>query len=436
MKMQYRTYYVSSETGNDCYDGLSKTTPFATLKRLQQCKLYPGDQILLECGSVFEDQYLHISDSGSKELPIEIGAYGNGALPKIHANGTGIWYQDYGMPLDSPTHVYRGNVSSAILLYDAQYIWIHDLEITNQEPFTTMEAYCAPDKMNRTGVAVVAQNGGTLHGIHLSSLMIHDVNGNVYNKHMNNGGIYMTALKPENEKVTGVARFDGVLVEDCSVWRVSRWGIAVGYTYQHARFTGAELAEETFLQYGQEHILLRNNYVKEAGGDAITPMYALRPVTEHNSADSCACEMNDHVYRHPGERMGKVAAGIWPWKCKDAVFRYNEVRDMKLNQDGMAYDADSGDGTLYEYNYSSQNEGGCVMFCLEEAIHNTFRYNVSVDDLGGILSPSGNPDAYVAENEFYVRRGVPLLRNQMSDGRITLEKNKITMIENENGGQR
>ena len=32
--------------------------------------------------------------------------------------------------------------------------------------------------------------------------------------------------------------------------------------------------------------------------------------------------------------MGKVAAGIWPWKCKDAVFRYNEVRDMKLNQDG------------------------------------------------------------------------------------------------------
>ena len=72
--MQYRTYYVSSETGNDCYDGLSKTTPFATLKRFQQCKLYPGDQILLECGSVFEDQYLHIPDSGSKELPIEIGA--------------------------------------------------------------------------------------------------------------------------------------------------------------------------------------------------------------------------------------------------------------------------------------------------------------------------------------------------------------------------
>lgn len=161
--MQYRTYYVSSENGNDCHDGLSEAAPFATLQRLQKCRLEPGDKILLECGSVFEDQYLHLSASGSKELSIEIGAYGDGALPKIHANGTGIWYQDYGTVLDSPAHVYRGNVSSAILLYDAEYIWIHDLEITNQEPFTTMEAYCAPDKMDRTGVAVVAQNGGTLH---------------------------------------------------------------------------------------------------------------------------------------------------------------------------------------------------------------------------------------------------------------------------------
>ena len=429
MKMELRTYYVSSEKGNDQNDGKSELTPFATLEPLQKCELQPGDKILLERGSVFEDQYLHIRQSGMKDAPIEVGAYGEGCLPKIHANGTGKWYQDYGRPLDSPVHVYRGEVSSAILLYDAEYIWLHDLEITNQDSEKELEQYCAPDKMDRTGVAVVAQNRGTLHDIHLSNLMIHDVNGNVYNKHMNNGGIYMTAFQPEDEAKTGVARYDGVLVEDCSVWRVSRWGIAVGYTYQHERFAGAELAEELFTRYGHENVVLRNNYVKEAGGDAITPMYALRSLTEHNSADSCACEMNDHYYRYPGERMGKVAAGIWPWKCKDALFRYNSVRDMKLNQDGMAYDADSGDGTVYEYNYSRQNEGGCVMFCLEEAIHNTFRKNVSEDDLGGILSPSGNPDAYVAENTFLMRRSVPLLRNQMSDGSVTLEKNQIVIIE-------
>ena len=34
----------------------------------------------------------------------------------------------------------------------------------------------------------------------------------------------MTAFQPEDEAKTGVARHDGVMIEDCSVWRVSRWG--------------------------------------------------------------------------------------------------------------------------------------------------------------------------------------------------------------------
>ena len=101
---------------------------------------------------------------------------------------------------------------------------------------------------------------------------------------------------------------------------------------------------------------------------------------------------------------------------------------MKLNQDGMAYDADSGDGTVYEYNYSRANEGGCVMFCLEEAVNNIFRENISYGDLGGILSPSGNPDALVEENTFYVYPDVPLLRQNMSDGKVTLIHNNIFTI--------
>lgn len=457
MKRKSITYYVSSVNGNDKNDGLTQETPFRTLHRIRGSELGAGDRVLLERGSVFEDQYLHIRGKGEIGDPIEIASYGEGELPHICANGTGIWYQNYGIQLDSPVHVYQGNVSSAILLYDAEYIWIHDLEISNKDIVnrdvvekylsqnitkqeksagedseetadSAVEQYCASDKMDRTGVAVIAQNAGTLHGITLQNLMIHDVNGNVYNKHMNNGGIYMTALKPQNEKQTGIARYDGVMVENCCVWDVSRWGIAVGYTYQHARFTGAELQEECFLQYGHENIVLRNNYVKGAGGDAITPMYALRPLVEHNTSDSCATEMNDCFYRYPGKRMGKVAAAIWPWKCKDALFRFNEVVDTRLNQDGMAYDADSGDGTIYEYNYSRQNEGGCVMFCLEESIHNIFRKNVSYDDLGGILSPSGNPDAYVAENQFYIRKGVPLLRKNMSDGEIILKNNTIVEL--------
>ena len=324
--------------------------------------------------------------------------------------------------------MYHGYVSSAVLLYDAAYVTVRDLELTNRADAVIGEQYSQPDKLERTGVAVVAKDRGTRCGITLQNLLIHDVHGNVYDKHMNNGGIYMTALQPANEAATGVARFADVLVAGCYVARVSRWGIAVGYTYAHAQFQGAELAEKTFLQYGHENVVLRDNYVRAAGGDGLTVMYALRPLVEHNTADSVACEMNDRVYREPGNRMGKVAAAIWPWKCKDALFRYNEAVDTRLNQDGMAYDADSGDGTVYEHNYSRMNEGGCVMFCLEEAIHNTFRDNVSYDDLGGTISPSQNPDALLEHNIFYVRDGVPFVRARMGGGNYTEKDDTIISL--------
>lgn len=48
------------------------------------------------------------------------------------------------------------------------------------------------------------------------------------------------------------------------------------------------------------------------------------------------------------------------------------------------------------------------MFCLQQAVHNTFENNLSVDDLSGTMTPASNPDAYVANNTFYVRPGVPL----------------------------
>ena len=434
MTSSYRTYYVNQKTGRDTNDGLTMDSPFASLFPVNRLTLHPGDKVLLARDSVFAGQFLHIKDSGTKEQPIEIGSYSpageeEGNLPLIAAEGQGIWYQDYGTPLDSPTHVYQGYVSSAVLLYDVEHVVIRDIEITNRAAEILGESYSAPHKMNRTGVAVVAKDKGVRSGIILQNLSIHDVNGNVYDKHMNNGGIYMTALKPADEKTTGVARFKDITVEGCFVYKTSRWGIAVGYTYAHDKFQGAELSEDAFLKYGHENMVIRDNYVKAAGGDGITAMYALRPLVEHNTADSVACEINDRIYSQPENRAGKVAAGIWPWKCKDALFRYNEVADTRLNQDGMAYDADSGDGTIYEYNYSRQNEGGCIMFCLQEAIHNTFRHNVSFDDLGGTVSPSENPDALLAHNTFYVREGVPFVRNKMGGGNYTEEDNTILPLQ-------
>ena len=178
-----KTYYVNPKIGDDENDGLHEDRAFATLFAINRLNLQPGDSVLLMRDCIFEKQFLQIRSSGTECCPITIGAYGEGNDPLIAADGQGIWYQDYGRELDSPTHVYHGYVSSAVLLYDAEYIIVRDLEITNCAEHIIGEKYSQGDKMERTGVAVVAKDKGMRRGITLKNLKIHDVNGNVYDKH-------------------------------------------------------------------------------------------------------------------------------------------------------------------------------------------------------------------------------------------------------------
>ena len=87
--------------------------------------------------------------------------------------------------------------------------------------------------------------------------------------------------------------------------------------------------------------------------------------------------------------------------------------------------------TVYEYNFSRQNEGGCVMFCLEEAIHSRFCNNVSFDDLSGTISPAQNPDALLSHNRYYVRKGIPFVRKNMDGGTYTQKADEIILLEEE-----
>ncbi len=433
------TYYVSTISGKDSNDGKSQQKPFYSLQKINHLDLKPGDKILLECGSVFKNGYLHLfGQSGSAERPIVIDQYGTGADPIIDTNGQGIWFQNYGYRLDNVWHQYQGYVSSSVLLYDSEYIEIQNLEIVNQSP-KIETVYNAVDMMDRTGVAAVAQDKGTIDHIHLKNLNIHDVIGNVYNKHMNNGGIYFTVYMPHDAQTTdkddgikdfvssktGIPRFDDVLIDGCSVRNTNRWGIAVGYTALWGKFTGMEISDEDIAKYGSTNVVVQNNYVKDAGGDSITMMYCDKPLVQYNVSDGAARQMNSVDYAPQGETQ-RFAAGIWPWKCKDAVFQYNEAFDTKNtnndNGDGQAWDADWSDGTIYQYNYSHNNEGGCLMVCLNQAYRTTFRYNISQNDLRSVLDTFGNPDAHIYNNVFYVADNVPIYRGR-SDGSATLENN-------------
>ena len=197
--------------------------------------MQPGDQVLLEKGSVFDNQALHLKGSGTADAMILVSTYGEGKRPQINTNGRGQWELNYGKPLDNKNHKWHGTVSSSILLKDVEYVEISGLEITNDrdtanDPEKDME-YNNSAVMDRTGVAGVAKDKGTLDHIVLDDLYIHDVDGNVYNKHMTNGGIYFIVEKPTDEKKTGISRYDDVQIKNCQLDTVNRWGIAVGFTY-------------------------------------------------------------------------------------------------------------------------------------------------------------------------------------------------------------
>lgn len=444
------TYYVSSENGNDENSGTSEDQAFKTLDKINEITLKPGDRVLLEKGSVFNNQYLHIKGSGTEDQYIEVSTYGEDSeRPVINTNGYGQWKQNYGTPLDNTNHKWHGTVSSSILLEDVEYIEIRGLEITNDRvqgaPEGDME-YNDAEAMDRTGVAGVAQNKGTIEHIVLDDLYIHDVDGNVYNKHMANGGIYFIVEKPENEGQTGIARYDDVQIRNCYLDTVNRWGIAVGYTYQWGKFTTAALSDATMATYGSSNVLIENNYLRDVGGDAITTMYLDRPVVQYNVSEGAAKQINTTDYTDLQHKLnpstgeptgqyldvsnGRVAAGIWPWKCKNAVFQYNECFNTRNaahgNGDGQPWDADYGDGTNYQYNYSHGNTASTVMFCGVESINNTFRYNISQNEDMGPLDPAGNTgNCHVYNNTFYIKEGLNHIWSTMhaNNGPVTMENN-------------
>ena len=444
------TYYVDSKGGKDSNDGTAENKAFQTLDKVNELNLEPGDTVLLKKGSVFEDQALTFTkeDSGTAEAPVRISAYGEGNRPQINTNGHGQWELNYGTPLDNQNHKWKGTVSSSILIEDTEYIEIEGLELTNDRNSATDtekdKEYNDAYAMDRTGVAGVAKDNGTVDHIVLNDLYIHDVTGNVYNKHMTNGGIYFIVAKPTNEGETGIARYNDVKITNCSLNKVNRWGIAVGYTYQWRQFTTGELSDATMAKYASSNVVIENNYLNHVGGDAITTMYLDRPMVQYNVSENAAEQINttDYSQQQPsldangnengkqGVGAGRVAAGIWPWKCKNAIFQYNEcfrtLNASNGNGDGQPWDADYGDGTNYQYNYSHGNTASTIMFCGGQSINNTFRYNISQYEDMGPLDPAGNSgNCQVYNNTFYIKEGLNTIwhRSHGNGGPVDMENN-------------
>jgi hypothetical protein len=245
-------------------------------------------------------------------------------------------------------------------------------------------------------VHIVLDNYGTAKDIVISGLTVHDVNGDLRRK--NNGGIIWSI---NGDKVP--SRFDGLTIENCSVYRVDRSGIvAQSYHYPRTHW------------FPSLHVVIRRNTLDDIGGDGITPWACDGVLVEYN------------VLSNGNSRSTDYNAGIWPWSCDNSLFQYNEAYLTHGTRDGQGFDSDyNSRNTVFQYNYSHDNDGGFILICDDAgqrpgvSIGNTgtiVRYNLSQDDRTRTFNlPGPVKNTQIYNNTIYVATGMDVNVVQMAN---------------------
>lgn len=76
-------YYVSSSLGKDTNSGLSESSPWKTLTKVNSTKFYPGDEIRFKRGDTWVGSLTASSSGTGKKSAIIYAWYGSGYMPKI-----------------------------------------------------------------------------------------------------------------------------------------------------------------------------------------------------------------------------------------------------------------------------------------------------------------------------------------------------------------
>ncbi len=373
-------YYVDSQTGNDQNPGTAPEKAWKSLDKVNQHTFGPGDKILFKAGSRYTGQ-IAPKGSGKEGRPIIMDVYGKGDRPRIDGEG-----KEY----------------NTFVLNNVEYWEVANLEITNTGK------KIAP----RCGVTISLHDFGTARHIHLKNLYIHDVNGT--NVKADGGGAGIS-WGNGGEKVK--SRFDGLLIENCRLVRTDRNGITGGGYFDRMNW------------YPSLNVVIRGNVLEDIGGDGIVPI----------GTDGCLVEKN--IIRGARRRAKDAACGIWPWGCDNTVIQFNEVSGVLLNGgvDGQGYDSDYNcRNTIFQYNYSHDNEGGFFMACNwakkgdpSDAgnVGVIVRYNISQND--GISD--GKTDVYpvlfvgpVQKVQFY--NNVIYLSNRIRRGIARIDTSESNLV--------
>ena len=381
------TFFIDAINGNDSACGTTEESPWRTLARVQKTQLVAGDQVLLKSGQIFSGQF-YTDQSGNPGKPITLSAYGIGPKPIIAT---------------------EGKFRAAVHLDNAQCWIVEGIEITNKG---------TKPKARRCGLLISANKGGVFRDIVIRGNTVRDING-VFSKDAGGG----TGIRWEVSNQNKRTRLDGLLIENNHLIRCDRDGIK-GW-----------MQPWNDLSNLSTNTVIKGNLLEDIGGDGIVIIGTEGSLVEYN-----------RLYGLRGRILGinedkKVSLnagpsiGIWPWSSKNTHICFNEVWGYEGTFDGQGLDSDwNCEGTLFEYNLSSDNKGGFFLICtwskLEDSgesignVDTLIRHNISLNDhvrgfvLNGPvcnLTIDGNIIFNTIENKFQVLIDTPWENGHFSD---------------------
>jgi hypothetical protein len=383
------TYYIDSVSGNDSYNGTSTSTPWKTAAAVNSRTFGPGDKILFKAGSVWSGERFVPHGSGQSGNPITIDMYDAGAKPILNGNGT---------------------VNELIYLEDQQYWTIQNLEITNN---------AAVDAGNRRGIFVKGQNGGTLNGIHLLNLDIHDIKGVPWGNIRGRGDQYTCgSIMVWVYNGTTPTKFNDLRIENTNFWHSTAMAINMQSDYAAASMFDNNRK--------WTNVVVKNVTTQDIGASAII------------IADTDGLVVENVATLDNGFYVDDYAIGVmvpnFEIRSYNTTYQFNESGRQNPTDDSQAWDVDFGNSGLhlYQYNYSHDNPGGVFMWCdpLENGTRSTivFRYNISQNDKDSRIRfacSTGGALMHVYNNTFYTDNPTEHVRIQDDNGlvRATFENN-------------
>ena len=336
-----KTYYLDATAGSDENEGTSPEKAWKTLDKASTFKYQPGDALFLKRGETFEG-VLDITAEGTKKQPVVIDAYGEEEKEKPLVKG-------------------RQMDLYAARIYNSSYVTMQHIAIENKGEYLS----------SRSGLKIECKDYGTSRGLVIRELTVQNVTGAYTMEHAPKDK-YSGAIMLSNTGKEKKTKFEKLLIENCHIVNCTRNGIfwsGSGSAYcNRANW------------YPNSDIIIRGNLLEKVPGDGILPMGCDGVLVEYNVMRECPW-------------LGKkwrAAAGFWPWSSDNVTIQYNFVDGHQAMTDGQAFDCDYNcRNTVIQYNYSTNNHGGFVLFCDDPSathinnigvLESKVRYNISIND--------------------------------------------------------